>query len=54
LEIASIAAAVLNDGYGSCCCRTHTDGLREINRAASTITVQGARYPERLEQMTGG
>src|SRR5437870_11273625 len=29
------------------------DDLREIDRAASKITVQGARYPENLEQMTG-
>jgi aryl-alcohol dehydrogenase-like predicted oxidoreductase len=27
--------------------------LREIGSAASKITVQGARYPEKLEQMTG-
>jgi aryl-alcohol dehydrogenase-like predicted oxidoreductase len=27
--------------------------LRDIDAAASRITVQGARYPERLEQMTG-
>ena len=27
--------------------------LREIENAASKITVQGARYPEHLEQMTG-
>jgi aryl-alcohol dehydrogenase-like predicted oxidoreductase len=27
--------------------------LRDIDAAASKITVQGARYPERLEQMTG-
>ncbi len=31
---------------------TPTD-LHEIDAAASTITVQGARYPEKLEQMTG-
>jgi len=31
---------------------TPTD-LREIDEAASKITVQGARYPEKLEQMTG-
>jgi aryl-alcohol dehydrogenase-like predicted oxidoreductase len=31
---------------------TATD-LHEIETAASNITVQGARYPERLEQMTG-
>jgi aryl-alcohol dehydrogenase-like predicted oxidoreductase len=29
------------------------DDLREIDGAASKITVQGARYPERLEQMSG-
>jgi aryl-alcohol dehydrogenase-like predicted oxidoreductase len=29
------------------------DDLRDIDAAASKITVQGARYPERLEQMTG-
>jgi aryl-alcohol dehydrogenase-like predicted oxidoreductase len=29
------------------------EDLRDINAAASTITVHGARYPERLEQMTG-
>jgi hypothetical protein len=31
---------------------THDD-LREIESAAAKITVQGARYPERLEQLTG-
>jgi hypothetical protein len=30
-----------------------SDDLREIDSAASKITVQGARYPEQLEQMTG-
>ena len=29
------------------------DDLREIDRAASRITVQGARYPEEMERMTG-
>src|SRR5207245_2750810 len=29
------------------------DDLREIESAASQIEVQGARYPEHLEQMTG-
>jgi len=29
------------------------DDLREINTTASTIKVEGARYPERLEKMTG-
>ena len=27
--------------------------LREIDRAAAEITVQGARYPEHLERLTG-
>ena len=30
-----------------------TDDLREIEDAASQITVQGARYPEHLERLTG-
>jgi aryl-alcohol dehydrogenase-like predicted oxidoreductase len=29
------------------------DDLRDINTAASMIKVEGARYPERLERMTG-
>jgi aryl-alcohol dehydrogenase-like predicted oxidoreductase len=29
------------------------DDLREIARAAAEITVQGERYPEQLEQLTG-
>ena len=29
------------------------DDLRDIEIAASKITVQGARYPEQLEKMTG-
>ena len=29
------------------------DDLRDIDQAASRITVQGARYPEHIEQMTG-
>jgi aryl-alcohol dehydrogenase-like predicted oxidoreductase len=30
-----------------------SDDLRDIDDAASKITVEGARYPEHLEQMTG-
>jgi len=30
-----------------------SDELREIDRAASQVTVQGARYPEHLEKMSG-
>ena len=29
------------------------DDLRDIDSAASKITVQGSQYPEYLEQMTG-
>jgi aryl-alcohol dehydrogenase-like predicted oxidoreductase len=29
------------------------DDLRDMDAAASKITVEGARYPERLEKMTG-
>jgi hypothetical protein len=29
------------------------DDLRDIDSAASNITVHGARYPEKLEKMTG-
>jgi hypothetical protein len=29
------------------------DELRDIESATSKITVQGARYPEHLERMTG-
>jgi aryl-alcohol dehydrogenase-like predicted oxidoreductase len=30
-----------------------SDDLRDIDRASSNIRVEGARYPERLEQLTG-
>jgi aryl-alcohol dehydrogenase-like predicted oxidoreductase len=30
-----------------------SDDLREIEDAASKITVQGARYPEQMEALTG-
>ena len=30
-----------------------SDDLREINSAAAKVTVQGARYPEELERLTG-
>jgi hypothetical protein len=30
-----------------------SDDLREIDSAASKITLQGARYPEKLDQLTG-
>ncbi len=43
----------LNENIGAAEIELTPDDLREIESAASTITVQGARYPEKLEQMTG-
>ncbi len=43
----------LEENLGAAAVELTTDDLREIDRAASEITVQGARYPDRLEQMTG-
>ena len=31
----------------------HKDDLREIEDAASKVAVQGARYPDHMERMTG-
>src|SRR5438552_1618234 len=38
---------------GAAAIRLTADDLREIESAASHITIQGARYPEQLEQRTG-
>jgi aryl-alcohol dehydrogenase-like predicted oxidoreductase len=43
----------LDENIGAAAVELTPDDLRDINSAASTITVQGARYPEHLEQMTG-
>jgi aryl-alcohol dehydrogenase-like predicted oxidoreductase len=43
----------LDENIGALSVELTPDDLRDINAAASKITVQGARYPERLEQMTG-
>jgi aryl-alcohol dehydrogenase-like predicted oxidoreductase len=43
----------LEENIGAASIELAPDDLREINTAASKITVQGARYPEQLEQMTG-
>ena len=43
----------LEENLGAAAVELTPDDLREIDRAASQITVQGARYPERLERMTG-
>jgi aryl-alcohol dehydrogenase-like predicted oxidoreductase len=43
----------LEENMGAVAVELTPDDLREIESAASKITVQGARYPEKLEQMTG-
>ena len=43
----------LDENLGAVAVELTPDDLREIDSAASKIPVQGARYPERLEQMTG-
>jgi aryl-alcohol dehydrogenase-like predicted oxidoreductase len=43
----------LDENIGAAVVELTPEDLREIDSAASKITVQGARYPERLEQMTG-
>jgi aryl-alcohol dehydrogenase-like predicted oxidoreductase len=43
----------LDENIGALSVELTPGDLREIEDAASKITVQGARYPEKLEQMTG-
>jgi aryl-alcohol dehydrogenase-like predicted oxidoreductase len=43
----------LEENIGAVSIELTPDDLQEIDEAASRIAVQGARYPERLEQMTG-
>jgi aryl-alcohol dehydrogenase-like predicted oxidoreductase len=43
----------LEENIGAASIELTPDDVREIENAASKITVQGARYPERLEQLTG-
>jgi aryl-alcohol dehydrogenase-like predicted oxidoreductase len=43
----------LEENVGAVAVDLTSDDLREIERAASEITVQGARYPEELERRTG-
>src|SRR5437588_3966443 len=43
----------LEENIGAVAVELTSGDLREIDSAASKITVQGARYPERLERMTG-
>jgi aryl-alcohol dehydrogenase-like predicted oxidoreductase len=43
----------LEENIGAVALELTPDDLREIDSAASKIKVEGARYPERLEKMTG-
>src|SRR2546425_2623547 len=43
----------LEENIGAAAIELTSDDLREIDNAASQVTVHGARYPEQLEQMTG-
>jgi len=43
----------LEENIGAAAIELTSDDLREIDRAASQVMVHGARYPERLERMTG-
>jgi aryl-alcohol dehydrogenase-like predicted oxidoreductase len=43
----------LDENIGAAAVELTPDDLRDIDSSASKITVQGARYPERFEQMTG-
>jgi aryl-alcohol dehydrogenase-like predicted oxidoreductase len=45
--------ARLDENIGAAALRLTPDDLREIETAASQITIQGARYPEALEKRTG-
>ena len=45
--------ARLDENLGAATIQLTPDDLREIDSAASKITVQGARYPEHLERLTG-
>jgi len=43
----------LQENIGAAAIRLTPDDLREIDGATSQVVVQGARYPEQLERMTG-
>jgi len=43
----------LAENIGAAAVELKSEDLREIDSAASKDTVQGDRYPENLEQMTG-
>ena len=43
----------LGRNIGSAAVELTVEDLRDIDEAAAKISVPGARYPEKLEQMTG-
>jgi aryl-alcohol dehydrogenase-like predicted oxidoreductase len=43
----------LEENIGAAAVELTADDLREIDSAAAKITIQGARYPENLEKLTG-
>jgi len=43
----------LDENIGAVEVELTSDDIREIDSAASKITIQGARYPEALEKRTG-
>jgi aryl-alcohol dehydrogenase-like predicted oxidoreductase len=43
----------LEENIGAVSIKLTPEDLRDIDAAASKIQVEGARYPERLEKMTG-
>jgi aryl-alcohol dehydrogenase-like predicted oxidoreductase len=43
----------LDENIGAATVEFTSDDLRDIDSAASKITIRGARYPEKLERMTG-
>jgi aryl-alcohol dehydrogenase-like predicted oxidoreductase len=43
----------LEENLGAAAIELTPEDLRDIDGAAAKITVQGARYPEQLERMTG-
>ncbi|HKY44629.1 MAG TPA: aldo/keto reductase [Pyrinomonadaceae bacterium] len=43
----------LDENIGAVAVELTSDDLRDIETAASQITIQGARYPEQLQRMTG-
>ena len=44
----------LEENIGAASVTLTPDDLHEIETASAKITVQGERYPEKLEKLTGG